>query len=87
MRSSLRQVSPRTKIAPTRATEYDTVRTLVRARTGLLPTMIRSVEDELAAGCLVELDLCGSPMMMEVRRALAPWRPPSPATQALVSDR
>jgi DNA-binding transcriptional LysR family regulator len=74
----------RTPVA-SRTTEYNMGRELVAAGVGLLFTLARSVAPDLASGVLVELSLDAPPLVIGVRQAYSPRRPPSAAARLLAA--
>lgn len=66
-----------------RATESTVVRAMAMAGVGMLCTLSRAVEREIATGLLTEIRMTGAPMHMEVRLAHTPHRPPSQAAALL----
>ena len=67
-----------------RATESAVVRAMAMAGVGMLCTLARAVEREVAAGLLTVIRMTGEPMQMELRLAHTPCRRPSDTTATLM---
>ena len=67
-----------------RATESAVVRAMAMAGVGMLCTLARAVEREVAAGLLTVIRMTGEPMQMDLRLAHTPCRRPSDTTLRLM---